>query len=103
MARSGRVGVVLLLAAAAVVGATAQEMCPTRAGFEGCRRRGCMSVQTTRRSSTVVCNSCAAGYALVNGGSRTAKCGECVSYTSTPPPTHTQDALRISHARSLIR
>ncbi|KAF8057735.1 hypothetical protein HT031_005919 [Scenedesmus sp. PABB004] len=65
-----------LLAALALSAALGAELCPERSSYNGCRKRGCISLPTTRRSPTIVCDDCGTGYQLTSQGTSRAKC-EC--------------------------
>lgn len=83
MARSTQQLVALIVACFAV-SSLALELCPEKSSFNGCRRRGCISV-ASRRDMALVCDECGEGYRLVNRGSSRAKCGECLSLTGHKP------------------
>lgn len=76
MARSTQQLVALIVACFAV-SSLALELCPEKSSFNGCRRRGCISV-ASRRDMALVCDECGEGYRLVNRGSSRAKC-ECAA------------------------
>lgn len=74
MARSA-VLLAACLVACLAAGALA-ELCPQRSSYNGCLKNGCVALNSGRRTATLVCNECGAGYELVNRGERTAKCRE---------------------------
>ncbi|KAF6255697.1 hypothetical protein COO60DRAFT_1533329 [Scenedesmus sp. NREL 46B-D3] len=76
MARSTQQLLVCVVACLAVT-SLALESCPEKSSFNGCRRRGCISVPS-RRDMALVCDECGEGYRLVNKGSTRAKC-ECAA------------------------
>lgn len=63
------------LVAGLAVTALAQEACPEKSAYNGCRRKGCVSV-SSRRTVELVCDQCGEGYRLVGKGTTRAKC-EC--------------------------
>jgi hypothetical protein len=74
MARSTQQLAVCIVACLATM-SFALELCPEKSSFNGCRRRGCISV-ASRRDVALVCDECGEGYRLVNRGSSRAKCGK---------------------------